>query len=162
MSYTVVSFQGSLQSFRSINEITHFTHYTIAHAHLGVYSFFTMVMFGSIYYMGPRLTGREWASARLMKVHFWATATGMAIYWVALTWGGIFEGLKLDNPDIAVLDVVGYTVPYLWSRSVAGALMATGHIAFAVLCWRMFTVRGGELKGPTLFVPRPDVTGGAP
>jgi len=161
MSYTVVSFQGSLQSLRWYNEVTHFTHYTIAHAHLGVYSFFTMVMFGAIYYMGPRLTGREWASARLIKVHFWATATGMLIYWVGLTWGGVFEGLKLDNPDIAILDVVRYTVPFLWSRSVAGALMATGHVVFAVLCWKMFTVRGAGSKGPTLFVPRVEVTGGS-
>src|SRR5690606_28089140 len=61
VSYTIVSFQGSLEALRSINEVTHFTHYTVAHAHLGVYSFFTMTMFGAAYYILPRLTGLEWS-----------------------------------------------------------------------------------------------------
>jgi cytochrome c oxidase cbb3-type subunit I len=154
MSYTVVSFQGSLQSLRSVNEVNHFTHYTIAHAHLGVYSFFTMVMFGAIYYIAPRLTGREWASARLIKVHFWGTATGMAIYWIGLTWGGWIQGLKMDDPDVPFLDIVRYTVPFLASRTAAGVLMTIGHIAFAVLAWKMFAGSGVRLVGPTLFTSR--------
>jgi len=88
MSYTVVSFQGSLQALRSVNEISHFTHYTVAHAHLGVYAFFSMVMFGAIYYIVPRLTGREWPAPRLIKIHFWCTAIGMAAK-------GILEDRKL-------------------------------------------------------------------
>ena len=148
MSYTVVSFQGSLQSLRSVNEVTHFTHYTIAHAHLGVYGFFTMVMFGAIYYIAPRLTGREWSSPRLIKIHFWGTALGMAVYWVGLTWGGILQGLAMDNPDVAFLDVVRHTMPYLWSRTFAGVLMAVGHVAFAILAWRMFTLKGRRLAEP--------------
>src|SRR5690606_22678137 len=50
MSYTLVSVQGSLTALRTLNRATHFTHYTIAHAHLGVYAFFTMTMFGVMYY----------------------------------------------------------------------------------------------------------------
>ncbi len=154
MSYTVVSFQGSLQSLRFWNEVTHFTHYTIAHAHLGVYAFFTMTMFGAIYYVAPRLTGREWISARLIKVHFWGTALGMTVYWVGLTWGGVVQGFKLNNPDLPFLDVVAYTVPFLWSRTFAGVLMTVGHVAFAILAWNMFTLKGAELAGPTLFTSR--------
>jgi cytochrome c oxidase cbb3-type subunit 1 len=161
MSYTVVSFQGSLQAVRGFNEISHFTHYTVAHAHLGVYAFFTMVVFGAMYYIGPRLVGREWPSAALIRIHFWSVAGGVAVYWIGLTWGGFFEGLMLNNPDIAFLDVVAYTVPFLWSRTLAGILMTVGHLAFAISCWRMFTLRGAELKGPTLFVQRrPAAEGG--
>ena len=71
MCYTVVSFQGSSMAIRSWNYLTHFTHYTIAHAHLGLYAFFTMIMFGAMYYIVPRLTGGEWKSAGMIKVHFW-------------------------------------------------------------------------------------------
>jgi cytochrome c oxidase cbb3-type subunit 1 len=151
MSYTVVSFQGSLQALRIVNEVTHFTHYTVAHAHLGVYSFFSMITFGSIYYIGPRLTGREWPSATLIKVHFWASASGIIVYWIGLSWGGFFQGLMLNNPDLPFLEVVRYTIPFLWSRTLAGILMTLGHVAFAVNCWRIFKIRGARLGGPTLF-----------
>ncbi len=154
MAYTLVSFQGSLTALRSVNEVTHFTHYTIAHAHLGVYAFFSMVMYGAIYYIAPRLMNREWASARLMKVHFWAVAGGMALYWTPLTWGGIRQGIMMNNADVAFLDVVKATLPYLWTRTGAGVLLTVGHVAFGVLVWHMFRRRGAELVGPTLFTTR--------
>ncbi|MCS6837490.1 MAG: cbb3-type cytochrome c oxidase subunit I, partial [Bdellovibrionaceae bacterium] len=46
MMYTVTSFQGSLQSMRWLNQISHFTHSTVAHAHLGVYGFVSFILFG--------------------------------------------------------------------------------------------------------------------
>lgn len=148
MAYTVVSWQGSTQALRAVNEVTHFTHYTVAHAHLGVYAFFTMTMFGSIYYIAPRLTGRAWASPGLIRLHFWTTAIGMAVYWVGLSWGGVLQGLWMNNPDIAFLDIVTGLVPYLWSRSFAGVLMTVGHVAFAVLVGAMFLGRGQKVDIP--------------
>ena len=62
IAYTAVSVQGSFEALKDFSEVTHFTHYTVAHAHLGAYGFVTMILFGLFYYMIPRLTGREWAS----------------------------------------------------------------------------------------------------
>ncbi len=155
MSYTAVSVQGSLTSLRTVNEVTHFTHYTIAHAHLGVYSFFTMTMFGAMYYIMPRLLSSEWHSAGLIRLHFWTTAAGMAMYWIGLTWGGVTQGRMMNNPDIPFLDIVGEMIPYLYSRSVAGVLLTVGHVAFAVLAWKMIRRRGALMKGPTLLGRRP-------
>lgn len=154
MCYTAVSVQGSLTALRSINGVGHFTHYTIAHAHLGVYAFFSMTMFGAIYFMVPRLTGREWASAGLIKVHFWGSAVGVSLYWIALTWAGWEQGLMLNNPDIPFLQIVRFTVPYLWVRSLAGVLMTTGHIALGVLLWRMLVYPAPLAAGPTLLRSR--------
>jgi cytochrome c oxidase cbb3-type subunit 1 len=137
MSYTLVSVQGSLTALRVVNETTHFTHYTIAHAHLGMYAFVTMVLFGSMYYILPRLTGREWSSAFLIKLHFWTTAVGMVIYWVGLTIGGWLQGQMMNNPDTPFLEIVQATIPFLWSRSFAAVLMTTGHVVFAYLVGRM-------------------------
>ncbi|MCI0747169.1 MAG: cbb3-type cytochrome c oxidase subunit I [Verrucomicrobia subdivision 3 bacterium] len=132
MSYTVVSLQGSSMAIRSLNEVTHFTHYTIAHAHLGVYAFFTMVMFGSMYYIVPRLALREWPSARLISIHFWTTALGILLYVVPLSVGGVLQGLAMNNPDIPFLKTVELTKPYLVTRTFAGILMTVGHTVFAV------------------------------
>jgi cytochrome c oxidase cbb3-type subunit I len=160
MCYTLVSIQGSLTSLRSVNEVNHFTHYTIAHAHLGVYAFFSMTMFGAMYYILPRLLERDWSSARLMKVHFWCVALGIASYWGVLTWGGWLQGLAMNNPDVPFLDVVARTVPYLWSRTASGILMAAGHVSFAVLVFRILKGRAAARPGPTLLAaagPREEV-----
>ncbi len=143
MSYTVTSLHGVLLAFRSVSEVTHFTHSTIAHAHQGMYAFFTMVMFGAIYYILPRVTQVEWPSARLIRIHFWAVAIGILLYIVPLTIGGTLEGLAMTNPDVPFLDltkrsVVTLTLPYLKMRSHSGILIFVGHLAFATsFIWLM-------------------------
>ncbi len=132
MAYTVVSVQGSIESLRRFSEVAHFTHYTIAHAHLGLYGFFTMVMFGAGYYMIPRLTGREWASKWLIRLHFWSSAVGIAMYFLVLTYAGWTQGQRLINPDVKFIEIVAKTIPHLLGRSVAGSLMTFGHVMFAV------------------------------
>src|SRR5438105_15797913 len=72
MSYTVFSVIGVLISLRSIASYVNFTEASIAYLHLGLYAFFTMVIFGSMYYIVPRLVGRECRYASLIKLHFWA------------------------------------------------------------------------------------------
>jgi cytochrome c oxidase cbb3-type subunit 1 len=137
MSYTFTSLHGVLLALRSVSEVTHFTHSTIAHAHQGMYAFFAMVMFGSIYYIVPRLLQVEWPSARLIRLHFWACAIGITIYVFVLGFGGVMQGLAMNNPDVPFLDpvkpsVVTLTIPYLKIRSHSGILIAIGHLAFAV------------------------------
>lgn len=132
MSYTLASLQGVLSALRSVSEVTHFTHHTIAHSHLGMYAFFTMSMFGAIYYIAPRLTGREWPSAALISLHFWAAAIGIILYVVPLTIGGFLQGRAMNNPEIPFLQTVVLTKKYLLTRSVAGSLMALGHLALVV------------------------------
>jgi cytochrome c oxidase cbb3-type subunit 1 len=132
MSYTVVSLQGSLTAIRAVNRVTHFTHYTVAHAHLGMYAFATMIMFGAIYYMLPRVLDREWPSAGLIELHFWACAGGISMYWVVLSVGGIVQGLALQNPDVPFLEVVALTIPYLHLRTISGILLFVGHMAFLI------------------------------
>jgi cytochrome c oxidase cbb3-type subunit I len=130
MSYTAVSLQGSAMALRSINEVTHFTHYTVGHAHLGVYAFSTMLLFGAIYYIMPRLSKWEWPFPSLVKLHFWLTAFGVIIYVVALTIGGWYQGLDMNNPDKDFMESVFTTIPYLYLRSIGGTMMVAGHIIF--------------------------------
>ncbi len=154
MSYTLVSLQGSSMAIRSWAEVTHFTHYTVGHAHFGMYAFFTMVMFGSIYYILPRLLLKEWPSAGLITMHFWATAIGILLYVGALSIGGIEQGLALNDVEKypVFMDIVELTKRYLVTRSLAGIMMTVGHIAFAVnFAWMLFKSRTAEASVPTLF-----------
>src|SRR5262249_6193627 len=133
MTYTAVSFQGSIEALKDFSEVAHFTHYTVAHAHLGAYGFFTMIMFGLLYYMVPRLTGPEWASSALILVHFWRASICIALYFVALAIGGLWQCRMLNDPNVPFSNIVGYLLPFLAVRSVAGSLMGIGHLAFATL-----------------------------
>ncbi len=152
VSYTLTSLQGSSMSIRSWSEVTHFTHYTVGHSHWGMYAFFTMVMFGSMYYIMPRLLLKEWPSATLISAHFWCTAVGVMAYVIALSIGGVKQGLEMNNPDIPFMDVVRNTLDYLWIRSAAGILITIGHIAFAVnFTWMLLKPRESSATAPTLF-----------
>jgi cytochrome c oxidase cbb3-type subunit 1 len=127
-------------ALRSVNRITHFTQWTIAHAHVGVYGFVTFVLFGSIYYVLPRLVDHEWPSERLIRWHFWLVLDGLALYVVPLIIAGVLQGLALLDPHVPFQHSVEVTIPALVARSVAGLVLTAGHVVFAWHCWRM--VRG--------------------
>lgn len=155
LMYTASSVQGSFEALRSVNVITHFTHYTVAHAHLGLYGFVTMVFFGAIYFVVPRVTGRDWPWPRLIGLHFWLAATGIAIYFVSLTIGGWLQGGAMLDESSGFMESVQITLPYLQGRSVGGALMAFGHVVFAVhfVCLLLGGVRRTEPSSGSLSTP---------
>lgn len=144
LMYTASSIQGSFEALRSVNVVTHFTHYTVAHAHLGLYGFVTFVFFGAIYFIVPRITGREWPFPRLITAHFWLSAIGISIYFVALSVGGWLQGLAMLDAARPFMESVTLTLPYLQTRSVGGALMATSHLIFAVHFAAVIFGRGPE------------------
>src|SRR5258708_1901653 len=131
MMYTAASVQGSIEALRSVNTITHFTHFTVAHAHLGLYGFFSMVMFGSIYFIMPRVMNWEWPYPRLIALHFWLVLVGFAIYFIALSIGGWLQGLAMPDEKTPFMPSVALTLPYLQARSIRGGLMTLGHPPFA-------------------------------
>lgn len=130
MSYTISSLQGSLHALRTFNYITHFTHWTVSHAHLGLYGFTTMVLFGGIYFALPRLVQRNWKYPTLVNWHFWIAATGIIIYAVSLGIGGWLQGLELRNTAGSFQASMELTIPYLIIRSVGGTLMLVSHLLF--------------------------------
>jgi len=155
MMYTLASIQGSIESLRTVNTVTHFTHYTVAHAHLGLYGFFSMVMFGSIYFILPRVLDWEWPSARLISAHFWLVIGGFAIYFAGLTIGGWLQGLAMLDANRPFMDSVNITKPYLLVRTIGGSLMTLGHLVFALHVGLMLTRRGTHRSGATLLRRRP-------
>jgi cytochrome c oxidase cbb3-type subunit 1 len=154
VNYTLVSLIGSTMALRNVNLITHFTHFTVGHAHHGAYAFFAMIMFGGVYYMMPRMLNREWPSAFLIRTHFWMCAIGILLMVFALQIGGWLQGLQMNDaenyPDF--IEIVKNTRPYMIIRSVSGVMLLVGHIAFAInFFWMLFaagTVRAKQ--GPTL------------
>lgn len=151
LMYTASSLQGSMEALRSVNVVTHFTHYTVGHAHLGMYAFLSFILFGAVYFIMPRITGWEWPSRRLIVLHFWLAFCGIIIYVVALSIGGWFQGLALLDGDTPFMETVRLTLPYLRARSVGGALMTASHLLFAGHFLTLLWLGGRPADRPTLF-----------
>jgi cytochrome c oxidase cbb3-type subunit 1 len=142
--YTLASVQGSFEALRSLNAVTHFTHFTVAHAHLGMYGFVSMVIFGGVYFAMPRILDTPWPRPALISLHFWLVVAGFAVYLVTLSIGGLLQGLVLLDPARPFMESVAVTVPWLQGRSIGGLLMTLGHLAFAAH-FVLIVVRSGVL-----------------
>ena len=149
--YLLSSLQGSFEALRSVQQVAHFTHFTVAHAHLGAYGFVTMVLFGAIYFMMPRIMNWEWPYPRLISWHFWLASIGIMIYFVGLTYGGWLQGLVMLDETRPFMDSVAVTIPWLQWRSVGGALMVASHLVFVFHFLAMAMRFGPNRAGAALF-----------
>ena len=153
MSYTVFSVVGLLISLRSVARYVNFSQTSIAYSHLGLYAFFTMVIFGAMYYIVPRLVGREWRYASLIKLHFWASAYGIGLMTLMLLAGGFLQGTDMENPSLPFSETVETVLPYLRGRSLAGILLAAAHFIFAYHFGLMLLGLGRTSTVPTFLNP---------
>ena len=147
LMYTVSSIQGSFEALRSMNAVTHFTHYTVGHAHLGLYGFVSFVFFGAMYFVLPRVTAREWPYPRLISAHFWLAFIGIAIYFLSLTVSGWLQGSAMLDAKQSFMSSVALTLPYLRGRSVGGGLMVLSHLVFAWHFISLVLQRGPQRQG---------------
>jgi cytochrome c oxidase cbb3-type subunit 1 len=156
ISYTVFSAVGVLISLRSVARFVHFTQVSIAYSHLGLYAFYTMVMFGSMYYIVPRLVGREWRYSSLIKMHFWASTYGVGLMVLMLIVGGFVQGLNMDDPSMAFTESTQSVLPYLRGRSLSGILLMVAHFIFAYHFGLMLFGLGRTASMPTFLNPQED------
>jgi cytochrome c oxidase cbb3-type subunit 1 len=135
LAYFLFSFQGTLEAFRSLQALWHFTNYTVAHSHLTMYGFVAFLIWGSVYGLVPRMTGHE-PSGVWVGIHFWFALIGYLLYCGALMIGGSMQGLNwiAGSPFIhSVTDMAPY---WLW-RAIGGTLMFVSHLVFAYNVWLM-------------------------
>jgi cytochrome c oxidase cbb3-type subunit 1 len=153
MSYTVFSVVGVLISLRSVARYLDFSQASVAYSHMGLYAFVTMILFGSMYYIIPRLVGREWRYASLIKLHFWGSVYGIGLMTLMLLAGGLVQGINQDSSTLPFAESVQTIQPYLRGRSIAGILMAGAHFVFAFHFGLMLLGLGRTSTVPTFLNP---------
>jgi cytochrome c oxidase cbb3-type subunit 1 len=122
---------------------------------LALYGFFSMTMFGAIYYIVPRLTGCEWLSVRLIRNHFWFSVYGISALVICMTIGGLAQGWSMNAPinwDSTFAGVVTDSRGYLVGRTLAWVLILWSNTWFFIHL--LFMVAGLGRRGvePTLLV----------
>jgi cytochrome c oxidase cbb3-type subunit 1 len=133
--YFLASGQGSFEALRSLNRLWHFTNYTIAHAHMTMYGFVSFLIWGEVYGLLPRLTGRE-PRHLMIGMHFWFALIGILIYGTSLMIGGTEQG-ELWIAGAPFIDSVRELSAYWLWRAVGGSLMLLSHLIFAYNVWKM-------------------------
>lgn len=146
--YLFGSTQGTVEAFRSMQAMWHFTSFTVGHSHLTMYGFVTFAAWGGIYALLPLATGK--GPGRLgMALHFWLALVGVAIYVISLSIGGSIQGLDWIHDKPFIQSVVDMEPYYLW-RGVGGILMFLSHLVFAWNVWRMTRGRAGNAPSPIM------------
>ena len=161
IAYTVFSLVGVFISLRSMASYVQFTQAHVGYSHLGLYAFFTMVMFGSMYYIVPRLVGREWRYASLIKLHFWSSAYGVMLMVLMLLVAGLVQGRDLNNPALAFSESTQSLLPYMRGRSLSGMLLTIAHLVFAFHFGLMLFGLGRTASLPTFLNPQEEEGHGA-
>jgi cytochrome c oxidase cbb3-type subunit 1 len=145
MSYLIGSTQGTLEAFRSLQEVWHLTNFTIGHSHLTMYGIITFVIWGGVYALLPLATGRR-PSQLGVALHFWMALVGCFIYVTALSVGGTIQGMDWMQGLPFIQSVIDMQSYYVW-RGVGGALMFLSHLVFAWNVWRM-SYGPGAMQSP--------------
>lgn len=127
--YFTGSLQGTAEAFRFTNLVWHFTDFTVAHSHLTMYGIISFMLWGFIYTIVPRLTGKE-PPQITVGAHFWLALIGLLFYTFPLMYGSTLKGLMwMDGKPF--IDSVEMMEPYWLWRAIGGSLMWISHILFA-------------------------------
>jgi cytochrome c oxidase cbb3-type subunit 1 len=137
VAFTLAGVLGGVFAFRSLSAVVRFTSFATGLEQLLVYGCASMVVFGASYFILPRLTGALWPSAKLVHVHFWATALGFIAALVAWLVGGWQNGQLLANPAVAYADVLRAGSSWCLVLKISAVLVLVGHVAFALNAFGM-------------------------
>ena len=152
--YGMATFEGPLLSIKSVNALSHYTDWTIAHVHAGALGWVGFMVFGMVYWLLPRLFQAELWSKRLAELHFWIATVGILLYIVAIYAAGLTQGLmwrafdetgRLAYPDF--IETTVRLIPMYWVRVVGGVLYIAGMILCgvnALMTWRSGPARYAE------------------
>lgn len=128
--YFTGSLQGTAEAFRFTNLVWHFTDFTVAHSHLTMYGIICFMLWGFIYTLVPRLTGKE-PPQITVGAHFWLALIGLLFYTFPLMYGSTLRGLMWMEGAKSFIESVELMAPYWLWRAIGGSLMWLSHILFA-------------------------------
>ncbi len=146
--YGMSTFEGPMMAIKTVNALSHYTDWTIGHVHSGALGWVALISMGSLYYLLPRLFGRELYSLKLVEVHFWTATIGIVLYIASMWVAGIMQGLmwRATNADgtltYSFVESVQAMHPYYIVRFLGGGFFLFGTLVMAWNLWK--TIKGAE------------------
>ena len=132
-AYGMATLEGPTLAIKSVNALSHYTDWTIAHVHTGALGWNGFLTFSVLYWIFPRLYNTNLWSTKLANYHFWIALVGMVFYVIPIYSAGVTEGLMwkqftsdgfLQYPNF--LEVVQTILPMYRFRAIGGLLYLVG------------------------------------
>jgi cytochrome c oxidase cbb3-type subunit I/II len=148
-AYGLATFEGPMLSLKSVNALTHFTDWTIAHVHIAAMGWNGFLIFGIMYWLIPRMFNTKLYSLKLANIHFWIGTLGILIYAIPLYWGAVVQTLMwkeftaegmLKYPNF--METVTQLIPMYHARILGGLLFFIG--IFLMLYNIVRTIKAGS------------------
>ncbi len=149
-AYGMATFEGPLLSIKSVNALSHYTDWTIAHVHIGTLGWNGLLTFGILYWLIPRLFNTKLYSVKLANAHFWIATLGMLFYAIPMYWSGVAQSLMwkeftadgfLKYP--LFLETVTQIIPMYLLRAIGGTIYFLG--LFLMVYNLRKTAKSGQL-----------------
>jgi len=148
--YGMSTFEGPMMSIKTVNSLSHYTDWTIGHVHSGALGWNGMITFAAVYYLVPRLWGRERLySLRMVNWHFWLATAGIVFYAASMWVAGITQGLmwaEYGQDGYLVnsfVETVAALHPMFVLRAFGGLLYLSGA---CVLVFNVWQTIAGKLR----------------
>jgi cytochrome c oxidase cbb3-type subunit I/II len=158
--YGMSTFEGPLLSIKSVNVLSHYTDWTIAHVHAGTLGWNGFMAFGMMYYLLPRLFQAKLWSNKLAEAHFWLGTIGILLYIIPIYVAGLTQGLmwramtdqgQLVYPDF--VESVTRVIPMYWVRVIGGSCYMAGALLCAVNYFKTWQSRPAVYDVPVHEAP---------
>ena len=146
--YGMATFEGPMLSLKSVNAISHFTDWTIAHVHIGALGWNGFLTFGVLYYLIPKMFNTPLYSKKLATTHFWIGTIGIVLYAIPMYWAGFTQAemwkqfTEEGQLKYQFLETVTHIIPMYVTRSLGGLLYLSGVFVMVYNIWK--TVKQGE------------------
>ncbi len=125
--YFLVCIQGPLQSLPSVQRVTHFNNWVVAHAHLALLGFAAFIALGAMYYFLPKVSGREIYSKTLANFQYWLLMIGVNGFFLVLTAVGLVQGSSWLHGE-TIYRILPEMQPYFVIRILLGVFVVSGFI----------------------------------
>ena len=158
--YGMSTFEGPLLSVKSVNALSHYTDWTIAHVHAGTLGWNGFMAFGMMYYLLPRLFQTKLYSKKLAETHFWLGTIGILLYIIPIYVAGITQGLmwrgmtdqgQLMYPDF--VETVTRIIPMYYVRIIGGTCYMLGTLLGAYNYYKTWRTRPAKYDEPVHEAP---------
>ena len=157
--YGMSTFEGPLLSVKTVNALSHYTDWNIAHVHSGALGWVGFMVFGMIYWLAPRLFQTPIAKPSWVTLHFWLGTIGILLYVIFIYVAGLTQGLmwRAFNADGILqydfLSTVTKLVPLYWVRTVGGSLYVVALVIGCVNLWLTWRNRPKTYEVPVYEAP---------
>ncbi|AFT66791.1 MAG: cytochrome c oxidase cbb3-type subunit 1 [Cycloclasticus pugetii] len=155
--YGMSTFEGPMMAIKSVNALSHYTEWTIGHVHSGALGWVAMITIGSLYYLIPKLFGKQdMSNMALVETHFWVATIGIVLYVASMWIAGVMQGLMWGaiNDDgtltYSFVESLLRMQPFYLIRFLGGTMFLIGMLIMAYNVYK--TIKGSEASN--ILVPQ--------